>query len=146
MFYCTVQTCPVTAAVVSSIVVFVFTSLIFLTIGIFIGYFVQKHKFTANLKSSSFLDKRAHSTPPRVPHDQPTAPTPEYTPIHAKGTLVEEHVQGFGMKKCEAYALSSQSTVNTTVTLGGQSTASRPEEHAYSPVQVSSNNYVSFHK
>ena len=128
---------------VSSILVFAFTSLIFLTIGIFIGYFVQKRKFTANLKSSS---TPAQSTPPRVPpHDQPTAPAPEYAPIHAKGTLVEEHVQGFGMKKCEAYALSSQSTVNATVPLGGQ-TASRPEEHAYSPVQISSNNYVSFHK
>ena len=135
-----------TAAVVSSIVVFTFTSLIFLTIGIFIGYFVQKHKFIANLKSSSTPDKPAHSTPPRVPHDQPTVSAPEYAPIHAKGTLIEEHVQGFGMKKCEAYALSSNA-MNTTVTLGGQSMASRPEEHAYSPVQVSSNsNYVSFHK
>ena len=239
-FYCsifsyfTVQSCPVTAAVVSSIIVFIFTSLTFLTVGIFIGYFIQKRKFTANSKSSPTKEKpytqnttAPHTqqnqpnlkssltsgsdkpiqpaTAPRAPqnqpnfksssnsesnkpkqaataphtpqnqpnlkrssssgsnkpiqaataphapgsHDQSTFPAPEYAPIHATGMLVEEHVQGFGMKKCQAYAASSQSTVNATTTApgGGQSTASQPKEHMYSTLQVSSgDNYVSFHK
>lgn len=140
----------------SSITIFIFTSLIFIIIGILIGYSIHKRKFTANLKNSISTppDKpvtAAHTsdvtTPPRAPHDQPTFPPPEYAPIHAN---VEQHVQGFGMKKCEAYAPSSQSTAITGASPGGhggQSTGSgRPEEHGYSPVQISSsNNYVSFH-
>ena len=213
-FFCsilTVQSCPVTAAVVSSIIIFIFASLTFLTVGVFIGYFIQKRKSTANLKSSPAKEKpytqnttapHTHApqnqpmvkrssisgsekpiqaaiaprapqnqpnlksssisgsekpmpptTAPHAPgsHDQSTFPAPEYAPIHATGMLVEEHVQGFGMKKCQAYAAaSSQSTVNATATAapgGGQSTASQPAEHTYSPLQVSSsNNYVSFHK
>jgi hypothetical protein len=163
-YFYAVQSCPVTvAAVVSSIGVFIFTSLLFLTIGMLIGYFVHQRKFTANLKKSlpAPLDKpTAPTTTPNIPphdHDQPTFPPPEYAPIHAKGALVEQHVQGFGMKKCEAYAVAtsaSQSTVNTTVSAratpggggGGQGSGSRPEEHTYSPVQISSgNNYVAFH-
>ena len=88
------------------------------------------------------------TAPPRASPDQPTYPPPEYAPIHVN---VEQHVQGFGMKKCEAYAPSSQSTVIAGASLvpgghGGQSTGSgRPEEHGYSTVQIStSNNYVSF--
>lgn len=94
------------------------------------------------------------SSSAQLSHDQqqPTFPAPDYAPIHAK---VEEHVQGFGMKKCEAYGLSSSSqsavNINATTALaaqaGGQSTVvSRPEEHDYSPVQVISDNYVAFHK
>ena len=49
---------------------------------------------------------------------------PEYAPIHVTKGTVEEHVQGFGMKKNAAYA---PSAVNT-VAKGGQS---RPEEHGY---------------
>lgn len=186
-----VQNCPVTAAVVSSILVFIFTSLLFLTIGIFIGYFIHKHKFPIKTLSTPGLDKPSHTTTPptnkhhvdqpnlkssaksianpglsekkhaqitsssaQLSHDQqqPTFPAPNYAPIHAK---VEEHVQGFGMKKCEAYGLSSSSqsavNINATTALaaqaGGQSTlVSRPEEHNYSPVQVISDNYVAFHK
>ena len=111
---------------------FIFTALIFLTVGIFIGYFAHKRKFTAKGSSSPTLDKPAHMT--RHTHDQPSVPAaPEYAPIHAKGT-VEEHVQGFGMKKNQAYAPSAVAT-------GGQS--QRPEEHTYSSVQVG-NNYVSY--
>ena len=117
---------------VSSIIIFIFTALIFLTVGIFIGYFAQQRKFVAKSSSSPTSDKLGHTT--RRTHDQPSVPAaPEYAPIHAKGT-VEEHVQGFGMKKNQAYAPSAVAT-------GGQS--QRPEEHTYSSVQVG-NNYVSY--
>ena len=121
-----------------------------------IGHFIHKRKFTANLKSSTSTppDKPATTaltsdttTTPHAPPDQPTFPPPEYAPIHAN---VEQHVQGFGMRKCEAYAPSSQSTAIAGASPGGhggQSTgSSRPEEHGYSPVQISSSdNYVLFH-
>ena len=115
-FY-TVQSCPVTAAVVSSITIFIFTALLFLTIGIFIGYFAQQRKFTARSSSSPSLDKPTHTIPCTC--DQPSvSAAPEYAPIHAKGTL-EEHVQGFGMKKNQAYAFSAVNT--NTMATGGQS-------------------------
>ena len=132
----TVQTSLVTAAVVSSIVIFIFTTLIFLTVGIFIGYFAHKWKFTP--KSLSTPDKSVHTTP--CARDQPSvSAAPEYAPIHATKGTVEEHVQGFGMKKNAAYA---SSAMNTVATGGGQS---QPEEHGYSPVQIN-NNYVSLLK
>ena len=136
VIFFTVQSCPVTAAVVSSIMIFVFAALIFLTVGIFIGYFMQKRKFTP--KSSPTPDKTIH--PIHCARDQPSVSTAhEYAPVGlhvAKGALVEEHVQGFGMKKNAAYAPSAVNMVAT----GGQSR--QPEEHGYSQVQISSNHII----
>ena len=84
----------------SSVTIFIFSSVIFFIVGYLIGYFVHKRKFIP--KSVSTVDKpraQLHNPPA-----QPSFPAPEYAPIHVKATVEQQQVQGFGMKKNEAYA------------------------------------------